>query len=105
MLMSLEPLMLIATVPGEVAFAVGSAGATAIVAQWRASRKDQADSIAAITKSNTNQERLISLVENVVKENTEIKSDIRDGIRQLGELRQELTKPPTGSGARRASNG
>ncbi len=111
MLMSLEiahPFFLIATVPGEVAFAVGSAGATAIIAQWRAREKDREASIAAITKNSLTQDRLLTNFDTIAKDVADIKaagSHPSAGEAQIITLLTEIRKELQGNGGQRAVSG
>ena len=70
MLMTLEPVMLLTAVPGEVAFPVAGALGAAVTALWRASRSDAAesskdarDAIIAIKDNQTTVAKLVELIQ------------------------------------------
>lgn len=110
MLQSVEPLMLLSTVPLEVCIAGGGVLCTAIAAQWRAANKTQESSIAAITKSDINSERSVSLLEAVVAEQARVAHTI-DGLpdkllaidKRLDSIDKRLAKFPAGDGGHRAT--
>lgn len=110
MLQSLEPVFLLSTVPLEVCIAGGGVLCTAIAAQWRAANKTQESSIAAITKSDINSERSVSLLESVISEQARIAHTI-DGLpaklealdKRLDAIDKRIAKFPTGDGGHHAT--
>lgn len=110
MLQSLEPVFLLSTVPLEVCIAGGSVLCGAIAAQWRAANKTQESSIAAITKSDINSERSVSLLESVIAEQGRVAHTI-DGLptqllaidKRLEAINKRIAELPKGDGGHRAT--
>lgn len=62
MLMSLEPVMLVASVPGEVAYPIAVAAGGAIATLYRNGRKDTIDAITAITHNSAVMDKLVEII-------------------------------------------
>jgi len=112
MLQSLEPVFLLSTIPLEACLAGGGVLCTAIAAQWRANNKTQESSIAAITKSNINGERSVSLLESVAAQQATVLNKIDaatdriEGLeRKLDTIDRKVSKLPQGGDTHRAANG